>query len=195
MLARRLIPFALLALAPSAFADDLCSVDKSALMNMAPQDFDDGEEGWRQISDQEGCQSTAADLISTYRAKLEAHEASLMHHEAQLRAATGETEQAITLLEGAISRTDDRPMVAYHKAEIAFLKADYEALIAAREELASVPKPEGFDEANERFRIAFPDHPPAVWPMNLDVVDDFIACFDSPYSEAYWGECKTVSGE
>lgn len=190
MLARRLIPFALLALAPSAFADDLCSVDISALMNMAPQDFDDGEEGWRQISDQEGCQSTAADVISTYRAKLKAHEASLMHHEAQLRAATGETEQAITLLEGAISRTDDRTMVAYHKAEIAFLKQDYDALIAAREELSSVPKPEGFDEAIETFIKTYPDYPPPVWPANLNVVEGFIACFDETYTQAYSTACQ-----
>jgi hypothetical protein len=29
------------------------------------------------------------------------------------------------------------------------------------------------------------------WPMNLDVLDGLIACFDRPYSEAYDAKCRS----
>jgi hypothetical protein len=43
--------------------------------------------------------------------------------------------------------------------------------------------PDWFAEARTAFAAKYPDRPPMTWPMNLENVDDLIACFDKPYAE------------
>lgn len=173
-----------------AHAESGCGADMSLLMDMAPEEFNQGESGWRSIADIEGCEGEAADIISTYRKGLERHLQSLRHHEAQLRAAAGQNEAAIALLRYLLDTVDDEATVLYHKAEIAFLARDYDALVAARDNLLALPKPEGFDAAVEAFKQRYPDYPPPVWPTNLNVVEGFVKCFSKPYSQAYSYDCQ-----
>lgn len=28
------------------------------------------------------------------------------------------------------------------------------------------------------------------WPMNIEVVDDLVTCFDRPYRQAYGSDCR-----
>jgi hypothetical protein len=86
-------------------------------------------------------------------------------------------------------------MQSYHEAELAFLARDMGALKAARDRLAGVPKPDGFDQGVEAFKMKYPEFPPPTWPMNLDVVDGFINCFDMPYAEAYKFSCRPEQSE
>jgi hypothetical protein len=62
------------------------------------------------------------------------------------------------------------------------LNKDKTALLKARATLATIPKPEGFqpsvkDAQGSIFKIS--------WPLNLNVIDDLIKCFDQPYKIAY----------
>ena len=58
-------------------------------------------------------------------------------------------------------------------ATIAFLKRDKPALLAAREALASLPRPEDFDPRDAQGNVV-----DISWPMNLHVVNGLINCFD-----------------
>jgi tetratricopeptide (TPR) repeat protein len=142
--------------------------------------------GWRFVADKEGCKGIAADLIKTYReTKIAGQTRSLLHHEAQLRGAVGDYAEAIALLEEILETEPDISNRLYHQAEIAFFRRDKDALLASRTSLATLPKPDEFDGGVERFKEHFPDQRPPTWPINLDVVDGLINCFDKPYSEAY----------
>jgi hypothetical protein len=72
----------------------------------------------------------------------------------------------------------------YVDASIAFLKRERPALLAARESLARLPKPPGFAPRDPNGRPL-----PIDWPMNLNVVDGFVACFGKSYREAYSPPC------
>ena len=87
------------------------------------------------------------------------------------------------MLEGRDQESD--AIQPYVDASVAFLRQDREALLAARARLVALPVPEYFARAAERYRANYPDLPPLSWPLNLNKVDGFIACFDRPYREAY----------
>ncbi len=70
-------------------------------------------------------------------------------------------------------------------ASVAFLRQDRPALEAAYARLMSLPVPDYFTRAAERYAVNYPDLPPLTWPLNRDKVEGFLACFDRPYREAY----------
>jgi hypothetical protein len=148
--------------------------------------------GWRVIADVEGCEGAAADLIARYRtAHPDVGDArGLLHHEAQLRASSGQTETAIALLEQTRALETAPEIVAYRDAEIAFLRGDRPALLEARDRLLAIPTPNGFEASVARFRERFPDAIPPSWPLNIEVVNGFVACFGRPYREAYIAPCR-----
>lgn len=173
--------------------DDRCVYDLPAMLALDGREFDATPDmGWRVLGDTPGCEGAAADLIAAYRREHPDNEnqVSLLHHEAQMRAANRQTEAAISLLREVRASETTPEMLAYRDAEIAFHSRDREALIAARERLASLPEPPAFAAAVERFRNRYPTFPPPTWPTNLDVVDGLIACFGRPYAEAYGVACR-----
>lgn len=169
-----------------------CAYDVSAMMRLDYAEFDrTPESGWRTIGNTPGCEAAAADLIAEYRAKkIDEQRRGLMHHEAQLRAAAGQTEAAIALIEDVRAMETAPEMLAYRDAELASLRNDLAGLRAARERLMNIPAPEGFADAVARFRENYPTLPPPSWPVNLETVDGFIACFGRPYREAYNTPCR-----
>lgn len=179
----------------AAQPEDQCTYDLGAMMRLDFDAFDQTHgSGWRILGNTPGCEAVTAELIARYRIeKIEDQRRGLMHHEAQLRAAAGQTDAAIALLEEL--RTDETApeMLAYRDAELAFLRNDRDALIAARERLMRVPPPEGFSETLARFRERYPDQTPPSWPLNIETVDSLIACFGRPYGEAYGSiECRAA---
>lgn len=173
--------------------DDSCAYDLQAMLVLEEREFNSTPNmGWRVLGDTPGCEGAAADLIATYRREHPNNQdhASLLHHEAQMRAASRQSEAAISLLREMRTLQTTPDMLAYRDAEIAFLSNDREALVAAREQLASLPEPPGFAAAVERFRDSYPTLQPPSWPTNLDVVDGLIACFGRPYREAYGVACR-----
>ncbi len=170
-----------------------CAYDSDAMLALDERTFDrtDGA-GWRAVADIEGCEASAADLIARYRAAHpDADDATgLLHHEAQMRAASGQTEAAIALIEQTRALETAPEMIAYRDAELAFLRNDREALLAARARLVSVPAPENFIAAVATFRERYPSAASPTWPLNLEVVDGFVACFGRPYREAYIAPCR-----
>lgn len=176
----------------TAQTNPACTYDVGAMMRLNAEAFDSTPgSGWRVVGDIEGCETAAAELIAQYRVnRIEAQRKSLLHHEAQLRAAAGQTEAALALLEQVRAQETAAEMLAYRDAEIAFLRNDRVALLAARERLLSIPPPDGFDASVARFRERFPDQKAPTWPLNIEVVDGFIACFGRPYREAYNTPCR-----
>lgn len=169
-------------------AAEACPAPDAAMLALPLEAFDQSEGGWRSL-DSDGCEGETADAMALYRevnaVALEGADlSSLLWHEGQLRAAAGQVDRAIPLLLADRDETDPVE-AAYVDATIAFLRQDRASLIAARDRLAAQPQPEGFAEAVARFREQYPDYPPPVWPLNLDVVDGLILCFGQPYGEAY----------
>ncbi len=173
--------------------DEGCVANKFDYLRLDVETFEqDKQKGWRSVADKEGCLLSAAALMNEYRTViLEQQVDGLRWHEAQLRAAAGKTEQAIYLF--SQTRKSDGPTSSNalsRDATIAFLKHDHKALLSARDALAKVPKPEGYERGVEQFRKKYPDAPVPVWPLSLNVVDGFITCFDKPYKDAYNFECR-----
>lgn len=166
----------------------LCAVDRDAELAQDVKAFDQTPgKGWRALAHRKGCESAAADLIAAYR---QHHAAAIVElrpnilimlnfHEAQLRAAANETDRAIALQKRAMTG-EGLETSYYNEAMLAFLRKDLNALKLAREELASVPRPDWMPEGKGK------------WPPNLDVVDGLINCFGKPYSEAYSQACRLV---
>jgi hypothetical protein len=77
-------------------------------------------------------------------------------------------------------------------ATIAFLKRDRVALVEARARLAAV-RPMNGAVVQDGF-LSLPTSSGQVvkvrWPVNLDVVDGLVHCFDKPYRTAYGRECR-----
>ena len=73
----------------------------------------------------------------------------------------------------------------YAAATVAFLRMTRPALLAARAKLVAEPKPDGWDEAVAELKASGET---VLWPLNLEVVDGMILCFDKPYAEAY--DCR-----
>lgn len=187
--------FVLAGCASAPSPEDPCYHDRDALLALDYDAFDnDPDGGWRPLANEAGCEDAAADLIEAFRverATTPRQTMGLVHHEAQLRAAAGETRRAVSLLRTLLPLTDDTPeMQAYHRAEIAFLQGDRAGLEAARDDLATLPPPPGWEAGVAAFRETYPDYPAPVWPVNLDVVDGFLNCFGKPYGEAYSETCR-----
>lgn len=166
-----------------------CREVDEAMLVMSLQEFDQGDNGWRSL-EAPGCEAIIADGIKRYRdrnPKLLDQNDGIIWHEAQLRASAGQTDEAIALM--LRTRDSDGPAIRpYTDATIAFLRHDRAALMASRDELLAMPEPDYFRDAAARFAKSYPDQPPLVWPLNRDVVDGLIACFDRPYAEAY--DCR-----
>jgi hypothetical protein len=177
----------LLAMILAGAAPAPCIADRERLLALDPRAFDqDLEGGWRAVALREECQSAAADLIRDYRRLHGLSDSILYWHEGQLRALAGETKAAIALFERSRKGPGDRfGWDAYVDATIAFLRHDRRALMAARESLARLPRPADFDPRDPQ------GHPLRMaWPVNLDVVDGFIACFGRTYVQAYGPACR-----
>ena len=174
-----------LAIQSAPLAD--CRQADDAMIALPLDDFDQGENGWRSL-DAAGCELAAADGIKLYRdrnaATVANKDSTLIWHEAQLRASAGQTDAAVELMLRR-RETASRSIRPYTDATIAFLRRDREGLLAARDALIALPEPQAFREAANRYAASYPDLPPLTWPLNLDVVDGLIACFDRPYAEAY----------
>jgi hypothetical protein len=144
---------------------------------------------------QPGCESVAADLLRDYRETHGSRSGILYWHEGQLRATAGDYKRAITLLEQARTppNTDDLSgWNDYVDATIAFLKRDRAALLAARTRLSAVRPMNGMTVQNGFISLRMSSGQTATvrWPVNLDVVDGLVHCFDRPYRVAYGSECR-----
>lgn len=156
-----------------------CRYDRTAMLALDQQAFDqDMDGGWRALS-KRGCMAQAADLIRDWRG---AHpsdkpDASILFwHEGQMRAELGQTRQAIALFEQSRKPAEmDRGWGwnLYVDGSIAFLRGDRAGLERARAALAVLPKPPELADARG------PDGKPMMvrWPMNLNVLDGFLRCW------------------
>ncbi|EDX80540.1 MAG: hypothetical protein KJ728_12025 [Alphaproteobacteria bacterium] len=172
-----------------------CSYDREAMLALSPQAFDqDMEGGWRPLGNRRECRDTAVELLAAYRkARWRDMTSDQLHtnywHEGQVRAALGQTDHAVRLLLAGVSPDPIGDGKAdYAIGTVAFLLKDRAALQAARDRLAAVPPPPGFEEDAARFKAQYGRE--LSWPLNLDVLDGFLACFDKPYDEAYSRDCR-----
>lgn len=153
-----------------------CIVDEEALLALAPEAFDqDFNGGWRAVYNRPECRGDAARIIALYREASTRWQRIMAWHEGQIRATLGETVAAIDLMQMARrpeieNGSSNGQWNAYVDATVAFLNRDRA----------------GVENARSRLIDALP---PAHWtgdrPMNLSVVDQYLRCFDRPYSEAY----------
>jgi hypothetical protein len=164
-------------------------VDAEAALKLAPAAFDqDPKGGWRPLGARPECGSAAADLVAAYR---KAHWATLtpseLHlsfwHEGQLRAMAGQSARAVPLLMAGVDPESGFGFEDYAVGTIAFLDRDLAGLKTARARLAALPPPVDFEQTKARTKVrsGLDLH----WPLNLDVLDRLIACFDEPYATAY----------
>jgi len=182
---------ALLLFSPVQAAE--CGHDRAALLALDQNSFDQNlEGGWRALS-AKGCTREAADLIRDWRRAHQVEDVVLSWHEGQLRAEVGETGAAIALFRQSYKPADKdyggswRP---YVDGSIAFLRRDRAGLEAERARLAALPRPADFEEearGPDGKPILMPDGKPwrIRWPLNLDVLDRLLRCWDKPYREAY----------
>jgi len=158
--------------------------------------------GWRAVAARDGCGLVAAELIALWRQR---HIEELAHgqlkilwwHEGQVLAEAGDYTAAVDRLRKAREFRDSPPpadapaeeiatwkaMTAvregWEDANIAFLRRDRAALVAARDRMIAVPEPDAYralqDVLEERTgqRMA--------WPLNIESVERMIACFDHRY--------------
>ncbi len=163
-----------------------CQYDKPATMALDEYAFDQTMTGgWRTLADA-GCDAQAADLIAAWRSS---HTPSpqtaalIQWHEGQLRANAGQTARAITLFEAARKPADRDAGFGwnlYVDGSIAFLRRDLAGLDTARAKLAALPRPAGYAP------VGVDGKPRAfAWPMNLNILDAFVACWNRPYKQAY----------
>jgi hypothetical protein len=175
----------LAAAAAVARAATPCGVELNRTMNLSEAEFDQLRDGgWRMVAAREGCTMAAADLIRSFRRAHRSASHILYWHEGQLRALAGDAEAGAALFAQARQeQAKDRiGWNLYVDASIAFLRGDRAALLAARDALAALPKPEGWGAGSPNA---------APWPLNLDVVERLVACFGQGYREAYTG-CGTA---
>lgn len=190
--------FALLLLPPPG---PDCGHDRTALLALDQDSFDqDLKGGWRALS-AKGCTREAADLIRDWRIAHKAEDTILYWHEGQLRAEIDETEAAIALFRQSYKPADQdyggswRP---YVDGSIAFLRRDRAGLEAERARLAALPRPVDFEEeakGPDGKPILMPDGKPwrISWPPNLNVLDRLLRCWGKPYREAY--SCPEPAGK
>lgn len=181
--------FAALVLALMSAADDAgqCQYDRSSLLALDLQAFDqDMNGGWR-ILETKGCAVEAADLIRDWRkahGTVGAADTLLSWHEGQLRADAGQYADAIRLFNsGRRPATEDATWGwnLYVDGSVAFLRGDRRNLEAARAKLAVLPRPPQLKDT-----IGPDGKPRAVrWPMNIRVLDNLLRCWGQSYKAAY----------
>lgn len=162
------------------------------MLSLDPQAFDQGKDGWRSLEAKPGCESAAADVIAEYRARggdraTPSQVRVMLFHEGQMRAIAGEAQRAVPLIEQAAVDSPSEDWRAYSAATVAFLRRDREALMAARDRLASIPRPGWFEAAARDARARGEQ---ISWPPNLDVVDGLLQCFNRNYREAFDPACR-----
>ena len=163
-----------------------CRYDKATMMALDEHAFDQAMTGgWRTLA-AAGCDAQAADLIAEWRAGHPANPRTaglLQWHEGQLRANAGQTARAITLFEAARKPDDEDARFGwnlYVDGSIAFLRRDLAGLDTARAKLAALPLPTGYSP------VGADGKPRAFgWPMNLNILDGFVACWNRSYKQAY----------
>ena len=169
--------------------------EREAMLALDVSTFDQSEDkGWRLIAERE-CYTEAAALIDEYRVRATEQRIKdgLRHHQMQMYAVAELRSEAVALLDEIIvslKAEENLSELAYKEATRAFLLNDRAGLEAARNDLASLPMPEGFAAAIANYAEKYPGFPIPKWPLNLDVVDGFINCFGKSYSEAYAADCR-----
>lgn len=162
--------------------EERCAVDRSRVLTMDQQSFDQGPTGWREIA-RPGCYTIAADLIRDWRNLNAPNSTILFWHEGQMRANANDYRQAIVLFARARKQPGEEMAKAwniYVDGSIAFLSADRQALERARAMLARTKKPRDFAPSDSA------DKPIAVpWPPNLGVLDSLRRCWGQSYRTAY----------
>jgi len=157
-----------------------CLVELDSYLSQSLIEFDQSKEGWRGLSDKEGCTKEAANLIHDYRERngLDVH--ILYFHEAQLRLQNGSYRHAFLLLKNSFVEADKFGWNPYVKATMAFANRDLTALKKYRDEILKLPFPEGTD-------VVDLDGKPAKvpWPHNIKTVNALVKCFDRSYKTAY----------
>ena len=183
--------------AATSISAERCAYDEKALLALDESAFDQDLRGvgggWRAIAGIPGCELAAADLLAAYQVRHPRSNSLLAWHEGQIRALANQYNRAIPLLESARKPADqdDAGWNFYVDATIAFLRHDKSKLLDSRRKLAGVAFPEnsGYPPLKDGI-LEMPTRPgqPNLrmrWPLNIDVVDGLIACFEKPYSEAY----------
>jgi len=183
--------FALALLLFASAPEPDCRYDREALIALDAHSFDqDLTGGWRALQER-GCIAQAADLIRDYReAEPQTDPGLLAWHEGQLRAILGQNDAAIMLF-GAARKPASQDIIGwnhYVDGSIAFLRHDRAALQRARETLAALPRPAELPLIKMNGQSV-----PMSWPLNLNVLDGFLKCFDRPYQQAYATPACTVS--
>lgn len=175
--------------APAPAPAPNCTYNRTEMLNMNLDTFDQSDKGWRKLLAKRGCEDSAVSLVKDY---LSAHpdlsadqRPQLLWHEGQLLAVGNHYGESVAVFR-SIDQTEES-MRLYQAATIAFLQRDKQALIAARTQLAALPKPPDFDAAAKAFQEKTGE--PLTWPENLNVVDGLIRCFSSSYRVAYGDKC------
>jgi hypothetical protein len=181
------VAFALSATGSSAVPAD-CAFDREALLKLDYRSFDqDTHGGWRALASK-GCDREAADLIRDWRLQHNDSRSILFWHEGQSRAFDGDYEAAASLFEKSRKPDEDRiGWNFYVDGSIAFLRGDMTKLQAARASLARMPKPADWDMMKDDDGKVLN----IKWPVNLNVLDDFIRCWGRPYRDAYGCQHQT----
>lgn len=162
--------------------DRACRYNRPAMLALDEAAFDqDLTGGWRELANK-GCTLAAADLIAAYRAAHPDGRLGFLSfwHEGQLRAEAGQTGRAVALFDRARKTPEQDAGFGwnlYVDGSVAFLRHDRPALQQARDRLAALPKPDGVPATLR-------------WPMNLNVLDGLLRCFDKDYRTAYGSTCS-----
>jgi len=167
-----------------------CHIDHAAMMALSVDAFDqDMDGGWRALDMRTGCQEPAADLIADYRRLPKAQGIGLLAwHEAQIRADLGQSDRAIALMQQSYKTEaeDKAGWNPYVDGTIAFLRKDPAALEQARARLAAVAPPPGMAVKDGYYTMTVDGEQLRVpWPLNLNVLDALLRCFDKDYKTAY----------
>lgn len=177
---------------------ETCAYDRDVMMALTADAFDqDVNGGWRPLGNRDECRETAAVLLADYRETRRGDLTSdQLHnnywHEGQIRAALGQRDHAVRLLLAGVSPD---PMgdgkENYALGTVAFLLRDRAALQAARDRLATTPPTPDFERSAQEFETKYGVK--LKWPLNLDVLDGLLACFDKPYDQAYSRDCRPTA--
>jgi hypothetical protein len=173
-----------------------CDFNRATLLNQSVKAFDQTGDGWRSLAHREGCERIAALVIEAF---LKAHRdlgqsdrEELNWHEGQLWAAAGDyrrAEPALVTSRNLLASADLIGRRFYEDATIAFVRHDLPALKLAQRELEELPEPSWFAGSSKAFE-AKTRQPAPSWPLNHEVVDSLVACFDKPYKTAYSTDCR-----
>ncbi|MFA6122440.1 hypothetical protein [Sphingomonas sp.] len=170
-------------LAQAAAAAQGCQYDRSALMALDQNAFDqDITGGWRKL-ELDGCEVEAANLIRDWRMAHKATESILFWHEGQLRADIGQTAAAIALFQQSYKTVQQDHGLGwnlYVDGTIAFLERDRQAFDAAKAKLIALPR-----SGNLTMQGPNGQPIPLKWPLNLNVFEGLERCWEQPYKVAY----------